>query len=279
MGDGLTRLSSLSGLLVTPDFYPLESGPMAIHRPSVDSPERDVCAFPAACAKVMQENSRVSPVKGECPMTVPRDKPYTWVTWLSKLLVGENSCIWAAWFKTHHFKYEKARSDFNFVEWNTRHTALVGELADRLEAEGCEVFIENQNSFKQTSSQSGSVLSGRPDLVAVHPDGRATVYDVKTGRERGSDEAQVKLYMYLLPRAKDTRWHGVIFDGCVVYGDGQERRISATAVDDEFVAAVQSLMRRVVSDTPARRVPSAPECAWCDLTTADCDARIDEAVA
>ena len=32
VGDGLTRLRSLSGLLVTPDFYPLESGPMAIHR-------------------------------------------------------------------------------------------------------------------------------------------------------------------------------------------------------------------------------------------------------
>ena len=212
-------------------------------------------------------------------MTVPRDKPYTWVTWLPKLLVGESSCTWAAWFKTHHFKYEKARSDFNFVEWNTRHTSALQALADRLEAEGCEVFIENQNSFTLRSSESGSVLSGRPDLIAVHPDGGATVYDVKTGRERGSDEAQVKLYMYLLPRAKDSRWHGVTFDGCVVYGDGHERRIPASAIDDEFVGSVQSLMRRVVSDSPARRVPSAPECAWCDLTSADCAERVEEAVA
>ena len=212
-------------------------------------------------------------------MTVPRDRPYTWVTWLPKLLVGEHSCVWTAWFKTHHFKYEKARSDFDFVEWNTKHSALLADLADRLEAEGCDVFIENQNSFRQASAESGSVLSGRPDLIALYPDGHATVYDVKTGRERGSDEAQVKLYMYLLPRVQGSRWQGVTFDGCVVYGDGHERRIPATAIDDEFMLAVQSLMRRVVSDSPARRVPSARECAWCDVTAADCDARIEEAVA
>ena len=212
-------------------------------------------------------------------MTVPRDRPYTWVTWLPKLLVGENSCVWATWFRTHFYRYEKVRSDFDFVEWNTKHTESVGDLADRLEGEGCEVFIENQNSFKQASAESGSVLSGRPDLIAVHPDGHATVYDVKTGRERGSDEAQVKLYMYLLPRAKGTRWHGVTFDGCVVYRDGDERWIPASAIDDEFMGAVQSLMRRVVSDRPARRVPSADECAWCDLTAVDCDERIERAVA
>ena len=212
-------------------------------------------------------------------MTVPRDKPYTWITWLPKLLVGENSCMWAAWFKTHYFQYEKARSDFDFVEWNTRHAALVGDLADRLEAEGSEVFIENQNSFKLASSESGSVLSGKPDLIAVHPDGHATVYDVKTGRERGSDETQVKLYMFLLPRVQGSRWRGVTFDGCVVYADGHERRIPASSIDDEFVGAVRSLMRRVVSDSPARRVPSAPECAWCDLTSADCAERVEKAVA
>ena len=27
-----------------------------------------------------------------------RDEPYIWVTWLTRLLVGENSCEWAVWF-------------------------------------------------------------------------------------------------------------------------------------------------------------------------------------
>jgi hypothetical protein len=35
-------------------------------------------------------------------MTVRRASPYVWTTWLSKLLVGDQSCEWATWFKTNH---------------------------------------------------------------------------------------------------------------------------------------------------------------------------------
>ena len=28
--------------------------------------------------------------------------PYIWVSWIAKLLTGENSCEWAAWFKAQH---------------------------------------------------------------------------------------------------------------------------------------------------------------------------------
>ena len=28
--------------------------------------------------------------------------PYVWVTWLPRLLSGENTCEWANWFKTQH---------------------------------------------------------------------------------------------------------------------------------------------------------------------------------
>ena len=212
-------------------------------------------------------------------MTVPRDTLYTWITWITKLLVGENVCLWAAWFKSHFEKYEKAVSDFDSVGWNMRHTQALMELADRLGAGGCEVFIEDQNRSRVAGRESGPVMSGKPDLIALHPDGRATVYDVKTGRELDSHEAQVKLYMYLLPRARGTRWHGRTFDGCVVHGDGSEIPIPATAIDDEFRGMVSNLMRRVVSDTPARRVPSPHECGYCVLTSEDCPERIESEVA
>ena len=118
-------------------------------------------------------------------------------------------------------------------------------------------------------------MAGKPDLLAVHPDGRTTVYDVKTGRELDSHQAQVKLYIYLLPRARETRWHGMSFDGCVVYSDGVQRQIPNSAIDDEFRNAVRNLMRRVVSDAPARRVPSSQECRFCILSATDCPERID----
>ena len=135
-------------------------------------------------------------------MTVPRDTVFTWVTWIAKLLVGECDCTWAGWFRSHFQDNDRVESDFDSVGWNVLHTQTLRELADRLNAEGCQVLIENQNSFRTQSSQTGSVIAGKPDLIAVHPDGRAIIYDVKTGRRRDSHEAQVKLYMYLLPRGQ-----------------------------------------------------------------------------
>ena len=41
--------------------------------------------------------------------------PYVGVTWASKLLVGENSCEWGAWFRTQHdgSSWRKLPSDFD----------------------------------------------------------------------------------------------------------------------------------------------------------------------
>ena len=60
------------------------------------------------------------------------------------------------------------------------------------------------------------------------------MYDVKTGAQRDSDVAQVMIYMYALPLAADSPWKGRSPDGRVVYRDGTEIYIPATAVDDNF---------------------------------------------
>ena len=48
----------------------------------------------------------------------------------------------------------------------------------------------------------------------------------------------------------------------------------ASSVDGAFVNRVAEFMRRMMSDTPARRVPSAPECGWCDIGSASCPERV-----
>ena len=63
----------------------------------------------------------------EGTMAQTRESPYIWVTWLTKLLVGENSCEWAAWFHAHHesWSYDKVPSNFDANEWQMKHTALL----------------------------------------------------------------------------------------------------------------------------------------------------------
>ena len=199
---------------------------------------------------------------------------YVWVTWLSRLLVGDASCEWASWFKAHHSGYAKTGRDFSLSTWKMHHTRLLNDVRDKLEADGHTVTTERANWFRLQGG-SGALVSGQADLVAIAPDGQTTVYDVKTGAQRDSDVAQVMIYMYALPLVAGSPWEGKSLDGRLVYKDGTDKYIPASAIDSDFREGLHDLIRRVVSGDPARRVPSPPECNWCDLTDLDCSARID----
>ena len=110
-----------------------------------------------------------------------RDTPYIWVTWLTKLLVGETSCEWAAWFRSNHEgrSYEKVPSDLDVTNWQLSHTALLNKVRGQLETEGKTVFIENQNSFSLRGAS--ATLGGKPDLLTTS-EATGTIYDAKTGR-------------------------------------------------------------------------------------------------
>ena len=207
-------------------------------------------------------------------MTIRRDNVYVWVTWLSRLLVGDASCEWASWFKAHHIGYSKASRDFSLSTWKMHHTRLLNNVRDNLVAEGHTVSTERENWFRLQGG-SGALVAGQADLIAVAPGGRTTVYDVKTGAQRDSDVAQVMIYMYALPLVHDSPWEGRSLDGRLVYKDGTEKDIPAAAIDDDFKEGLHDLIRRVVADEPARRVPSPAECNWCDLTVLDCPVRLD----
>ncbi len=205
-------------------------------------------------------------------MTQARSGPYIWTTWLSRLLVGDRSCEWSAWFKAHHKNYVRSSGSFDAVTWQINHTALLNNVRARLESEGSAVTTEDQNYFNLRGN-SGATLSGKPDLVAMNEDNSGTIYDVKTGQPNVSHTAQVMIYMYALPYMGGFR--GMKFDGRLVYSDGSELEIPAEAVDAHFKENLYGLIRRVADSQPARKVPSALECGMCDLTEADCPERIE----
>ena len=79
--------------------------------------------------------------------------------------------------------------------------------------------------------------------------------------------------MYAVPKALP-EYRGVEFRGHVVYPDSQVR-IPVSAVDQKFVDNLAALIRRLASETPARRVPTAQECAFCDITAENCPERVE----
>ena len=169
-------------------------------------------------------------------------------------MVGGISLIWAI--------------PIDATTWQLNHTALLNRIHSELELEGKTVFTENQNSFSLGGHS--ATLGGKPDLISSS--GKAgIIYDAKTGRPSPSHHIQVMVYMYAVPRSLG-QYKGVIFDGKVVYQD-HEVNIPSTAVDEPFVENLTQLIRRVSAQAPARKVASAMECAFCNITKADCPER------
>ena len=215
-------------------------------------------------------------------MAYARRNSYLHATWLPRYLTGDKSCLWACWFKANYQGYDRMPSDFDVARWTMEHTDLLNKLIADLEEQGCELFIEHQNDFRVEGSRSGAVIGGRVDLMARWPDGRLVVYDAKTGQESASHIAQVQLYMYLLPNSDLTKWREMpagSLHGAVVYPGGRQVDIPAESVDDAFEARVADFMQKMTAPVPPRRVPSGPECGFCELTRGDCPERLDSAVA
>lgn len=103
--------------------------------------------------------------------------------------MGDTSCEWASWFRSHHTGYRNVSISFDFATWKISHTQILGEVRHRLPADGSRITTERQNSFKLRGS-SGAIISGQPNLIAVDSDGQATVFDIESGAERDSDVAQ-----------------------------------------------------------------------------------------
>ncbi|MQF65202.1 PD-(D/E)XK nuclease family protein [SAR202 cluster bacterium AC-409-J13_OGT_754m] len=200
-------------------------------------------------------------------MPEERVTPYIWVSWLTKLMVGESMCEWAAWFKAWNesWSYKKMPSDFDSTTWKIHHTSLLNKVRNELESKGKSVFVENQNKFTLRGKLAS--LGGKPDIITT-TNGLGTIYDVKTGNPSPSHHVQLMIYMYAIPRAMK-QYNGISFEGKVIYED-HELVIPSDAVDTNFINNLANLILRIASNTPAKKVPSIIDCSFCNLTDADC---------
>lgn len=203
-------------------------------------------------------------------MAERRRSPFIWVTWVTGLLAGDDSCRWAAWFKAHHTYDKVERDSGKLAQWKSDHGVMVQLQADFLRERGWTVYLENQNKFYLDGR--AAKLSGTPDIVATK-DLDALVVDCKSGKRRDKDVWQVMVYMLALPRTHEA-CKGRVLRGQVVYVDH--------VIDippQQFTEAYQSRIVRQLQesggDTAPERVPSARECRFCDIPTHDCSARVE----
>jgi hypothetical protein len=204
-------------------------------------------------------------------MTTRRDNSYIWVTWITGLLSADKHCEWSAWFRAHHQGYAKVPSDFDLATWKAAHGEMVRVRADELRAGGWTVYVEDQNKFSLAGK--AATLGGVADIVAIRG-GEGLVVDCKSGKQRDSDAFQVLTYMLVLPHT-----HKACKDVAIA-GEVQYRETSLRIEPDQLTDEMRWLIRGVIEcvggPEPPAKVPSLPECRFCDLTAADCPERVEQ---
>jgi hypothetical protein len=200
-----------------------------------------------------------------------RPRGYIWVTWLTKLLAGEDKCWYRAWHKTNH-KYEKTPDDPEreafFKEWTAKHDKLVNRRAEALKEKGYVVRLEDEGAFKLVGQKAD--LAGKPDIVAIAGD-HAIVIDGKSGKRRKSDHWQVWIYLFALPLSW-MRGTKLELKGQIEYSDSTE---DIKPLDTATRNAIVNAINKIASPDPPDASPSSKECQWCDI--ANCPYRVKDA--
>lgn len=213
-------------------------------------------------------------------MAVQRKDPYVCPTWVTKLMAGEQSCGWAAWFRAHYSDFVKRERSGDLIGWTARHNELCKKRADELRSQGYTVYVEDQNKFNLKGS-SGTV-GGKPDIVAVlenkdapgpgpHPPYDVVVVECKGGKKRDSDHFQLQMYMLVLPMTHEA-CKGQVVRGELEYADGP---VLIDTVPKRIADVIYSTIREVCGPTPLPKAPSFRECQFCDLTKVDCKERVE----
>ena len=204
-----------------------------------------------------------------------RDPTFVAVSWLKKLMTGEQSCEWSSWFRAHWQGFDEVPSTFDFVNWNMDHTRLLREVRLEYEKTSSEVYVEQQNKINYRTDEGTTVL-GTPDVVATAPgSGDVVIADAKTGKPHTSDQAQVLIYMYLLPKA-NPYYMGRKISGVVVYRDHRVE-IPASGVTTKFIENFDFWISILSSDEEPHKAPSTFECRFCPIAQSECPERSEKA--
>lgn len=187
-----------------------------------------------------------------------------WVTAISGLLAGEDFCYYKAWTQSHY--WVRSTQEFDRAAWIADHAAMLRARVKVLLEEGFTCAIEKQNGF--TLFGKTAKLSGKPDIIAHHPDSKVVVVsDVKTGRAENKHLYQMYEYLIALPQLRPD-FSGYTWRGELVYKDSRHDITFEEA--QRAKPAIYAMVREMGFDMPPVKTPSEDECGKCSLSTDDC---------
>jgi hypothetical protein len=177
------------------------------------------------------------------------------VTDLSKLISGEETCLFKIWYKMRH-REDTEEISKKLVEWKVNHTKMMLDLSNKLEMKGGE--IKKEEYIKLDASN--GTLVGRVDLLHIADD-EVIIYDCKSGKQNISHHLQMMIYLYMVDKLK--LYKGKMLRGVIHY-ENKDIYYSLGDILDDLHSSIETYTNILLDDS----APSAfvgGSCEWCEI--------------
>jgi|LGOV01.1.fsa_nt_gb hypothetical protein len=179
---------------------------------------------------------------------------------LSKLISGDETCLFKIWYKMRHREDTEGMSK-KLVEWKVNHTKMMLDLGNKLEMKGG--IIKKEDSIKLDVLK--GTLVGRVDLFHITDD-EVVIYDCKSGRQNISHHLQMMIYLYMVDKLK--LYKGKTLRGVIHYKD-KNINYDLSEILDDVPSSIERYINILLDDSaPSAFVGSS--CEWCDI---ECEKR------
>ena len=180
------------------------------------------------------------------------------VSVLSKVMVGQETCLFKIWHRMRHKEKDETVSK-KLALWIANHTKMVTDLSI-----GLKEGRLSREKWLAIEILKGTLL-GKPDLIHVK-DNSVTVYECKSGKRNEADCIQLLVYLYILDKLKP--YGDKMLTGLLCY-DTITIKYSVEDVPKNFGSQIEYYFDLLLNEEqPPRCVGDS-----CRLCLIDCDKR------
>ncbi|MFH1283015.1 MAG: Dna2/Cas4 domain-containing protein [bacterium] len=180
-----------------------------------------------------------------------------YVTSLSKLLAGEENCLFKIWYKMRNKIQDEISKEL--VLWKMNHTSMLNELIKTLK-DG-----EIKREFWLGLDILNGNLRGSIDLLHIK-DEMVEIHECKSGQERHSDQLQILIYLFMFKKMdsyKDKEIKGIL------HYNERDVHFNLNDIPDDLQILIEKQAEILLNDDPPNKYAGG-SCKWCKI---DCESK------
>jgi hypothetical protein len=180
------------------------------------------------------------------------------VTILSKMISGDEPCLFKHWYSVHNKETDKHDLDKKWISWRMKHNDFVTEVSVKLQEDGGKLKREEWIKIPLSNE---NVLLGKVDLLQDLGD-EVKIYEIKSGAYSSHTHVmQILIYLDMLRKLKEYKNKKII--GILKY-DNAEQTYNLSDIPENFSELVSKNIKILLGKNKPAKIMGG-SCKFCEV--------------